>query len=247
MSPWIRRFHPAAEAPARLVCFPHAGGSATFFYSMSQSLSPYADVLAIQYPGRQDRRNEPGIDDIGELADRTAEALRPWTDLPIVLFGHSLGATVAFEVAVRLEHDGVTPAALFTSGRCAASRYRDESVRLDDDALLIADLNRLSGTAAEVLVDDEVLRMILPAIRNDYRAALAYRCAPGLRVSCPIVSLIGDSDPTTTVEEAQAWREHTSGAFALHVFSGGHFYLDSHPDEVTALISRSLPAPLPAA
>lgn len=100
---WIRRFHPSEEARVRLVCFPHAGGSAPFYFPMSQKLSPGVDVLSLQYPGRQDRRQDRRIDTIAEYADVIAEELKPWLDLPTAFFGHSMGAVLAFEVTRRLE------------------------------------------------------------------------------------------------------------------------------------------------
>lgn len=227
-SPWIRRFHPAPDAGALLVCLPHAGGSAPFFFPVSRALSPSVDVLAVQYPGRQDRRGERCVDDLGELADLVTRELRPALDRPVALFGHSMGATLAFEVARRLEAEGTVPLALFASGRRAPSRHREERVHLTDDAGLVADLKRLSGTDAQVLGDDEMLQAILPAVRSDYKAAETYRYRPGPRLSCPVVALTGDADPHVTMAEAEAWGEHTDAGFTLRVFPGGHFYLSSH-------------------
>lgn len=233
---WIRRYHPAPDARTRLICFPHAGGSATFFFPVSRALSPGVDVLAVQYPGRQDRRAEPCVDDVRELADLVVDELHAWLDRPVTLFGHSLGATLAFEVALRLREDGVTPLGLFASGRRAPSRYRDERVHLADDDGLVADLKRLSGTDSQILDDDEVLRMVLPATRSDYRAAETYRYVPGPRLDCPVVALVGDDDSQVTIDEARAWGEHTTATFELKVFTGGHFYLTTHAAAVMSAI-----------
>ncbi|MEE1773173.1 alpha/beta fold hydrolase [Streptomyces sp. JV185] len=237
---WIRRFHPAPEARSRLVCFPHAGGSATYYFSVSRALSPAMDVLAIQYPGRQDRRNEPCIEDIETLADKAVEELAPWGDVPLTLFGHSMGATLAFEVARRLEAAGTHPECVYASGRRAPSRVRDETVHLADDDQLIADIGRLSGTDSAVLGDPEILRMILPAVRSDYKAAETYRYRPGPPLASPVVALVGDDDPQVTVDEADSWRDHTTGPFDLKVFPGGHFFLDQHVPAILDLIRGRL-------
>src|SRR4051812_25453397 len=100
---WLRRFHPVSDPPIRLACLPHAGGSASFFLPVSKTFFPHCEVLAVQYPGRQDRRHEKCIDNVSELADLVAEQLLGLTDRPLAIFGHSMGATVAFEVALRLE------------------------------------------------------------------------------------------------------------------------------------------------
>lgn len=218
------------------MCFPHAGGSASFYYPMSRQLSPGVDVLAVQYPGRQDRRAEPNIPDIGELADRIAEALAPWTDLPFTLFGHSMGATLAYEVARRLQATGGQGATdLFVSGRRAPHRNLDDGLHLLPDDELVADLWSLDGTDSQAFGDAELLKLILPAIRSDYRAAETYRYIPGPKLRCPIHALTGFSDLRVPVDELHYWSAHTEGAFDLQVFSGGHFYLKAKAHESVIL------------
>lgn len=237
---WVRRFRPKPDAATRLVCFPHAGGSASYYLPVARGVPASVDVLAIQYPGRQDRRHEPGIDDIERLADLVTAELADWRDRPLALFGHSMGAMVGYEVARRLERDGTTPAALIASGRRAPSRHRETSVHRLDDHGLRAELARLSGTGSELLDDVDMLNMILPATRCDYRAVESYRHRPGPPLRSPVLALVGDQDTEVTVAEAEAWREHTTGAFELRVFPGGHFYLNEHAATVLELITRQL-------
>jgi surfactin synthase thioesterase subunit len=235
---WCRRYRPARNATARLVCFPHAGGSAPFFLPVAAVLSPGVDVVAIQYPGRQDRRAEQPISDMTVLADQIHGILRRQPELPVTLFGHSMGALIGFEVARRLEADGAGPVRLFASGRRAPSTYRDEQVHLRDDAGILAEVRKMNGTASAVLGDDELMRAALPALRADYQATETYSCAPDTTVNCPITVLTGDSDPKTSMDEASAWAAHTSGPFDLQVFSGGHFFLTEQTDGVIKLLDR---------
>jgi surfactin synthase thioesterase subunit len=237
---WIRRFQPAPAARVRLVCFPHAGGSASFYFPVARALAPGVEVLAVQYPGRQDRRADPNVGDIHELADLVTEAVRGWADRPLAFFGHSLGAVLAYEVGLRLEATGGELVRLFASGRRAPSRYRDENVHRRPDAGLIAELQALSGTDAAVLGDPEILRMIMPAIRSDYRAIETYRHDPARRLSAPITALTGDDDAKTTLDEAQAWSAHTTGGFDLRVFTGGHFFVSSQAPQVLAAITEQI-------
>lgn len=238
---WVRRFHPAPDAKAVLVCLPHAGGAASYYFPFSRALSPRIDVLSIQYPGRQNRSTEKCLDSVPALADAVAGAVLPWAGRPIALFGHSMGASVGFEVALRMEAEKVTPTMLFVSGRRAPSRHRDEQVRLCDDDGLIADVRALAGTDARLLVDDEMLRMALPAIRADYTAAETYRYpANGVRLHCPVHAFLGDTDPKTTVDEIRAWSDHTTGEFTINVYPGGHFYLNSAGAEVIDVIATRL-------
>ncbi|MFG7942579.1 thioesterase II family protein [Streptomyces cacaoi] len=240
---WFRRYHPtAADGAARLVCFPHAGGSASFYHPVSAAFAGGADVVALQYPGRQDRRREPCVTDLSELADRITGKLLELDERPTVFFGHSMGAVLAFETAWRLEQkgSGAAPHALVASGRRAPSTHRPETVHRRDDDGIIAELRLLDGSDQKVLGDEEVLRMALPAIRGDYEAIEKYRCDEERRVRCPITAVTGDEDPRTTLDEAEAWGRHTEGAFRLEVLPGGHFFLTGQQAAVISLISREL-------
>ncbi|MFE2143724.1 thioesterase II family protein [Streptomyces sp. NPDC059456] len=243
-SAWIRRFQPSPDAPHRLVCFPHAGGAATYFFPMAQALAPDVDVLAVQYPGRQDRRTEPCIEDIGTLAAHAAEEVLGWSDRPVTLFGHSMGALIAFETARRLEERGRPAAGLVVSGMRAPSRRGGTgagtgagTARAETEEELVAGILRLRGTDAAVLDDPELVRMILPTIRSDYRAAESYRWLPGPPLRTPIAVLTGTEDPHVSADGAAAWREHTAGPFTLSVFTGGHFFLNEHADDVRRVVS----------
>ncbi|MEU5129987.1 thioesterase II family protein [Streptomyces mobaraensis] len=238
---WIRRFAPRPDGDVRLVCLPHAGGSASFYYPMARAMPDFADVLCVQYPGRQDRRDEPLVDNIPELADRVFSVLLPWADRPLAFFGHSMGASLAFEVARRFEREkGIVATALFASARRAPSIHREETVHLRDDDGILAETRRLSGTDSQVLADDELVRMILPVLRSDYRAAETYRYEPGPPLRCPVVALTGDADPKVSVDDAAAWAGHTESSFDLRVFTGGHFYLTEHQDAVVREVVRRL-------
>ncbi|GAA3892217.1 thioesterase II family protein [Streptomyces sedi] len=231
---WIRRLGPGAPGAARVVAFPHAGGSANVYLPLARSLSPEMDVFAVQYPGRQDRMAEQLIDNVPELAQQVFRRLVSWTRSPLVLFGHSMGATVAFEVARRLEQFGSVPlVGLVVSGRRAPTIQRDdEDVHRRDDSELVAEIRTLNGTDPAFLEDEELLRMILPVVRNDYRAIETYRYQSGPRLSCPLTALLGDADPKAGIDEAMGWRDHTTGAFHFLSYPGGHFYLNDRIDAV---------------
>ncbi|MEU9443078.1 alpha/beta fold hydrolase [Streptomyces sp. NPDC048304] len=223
------------------MCLPHAGGSASFYFSLSKALTPAVDVLAVQYPGRQDRRSEPPVDSLPELADRIFEAIRHLDDRPLALFGHSMGAVLAYEVALRMQDTGLpTPVRLFASGRRAPSRDRAERLHLGSDAQLLEEVRRLGGPHAGLLADPEILEVIMPAIRGDYQAIENYRWEPGPVLQCPVTVLTGDSDPRVSIDEAAAWEEHTTGLTELQVFPGGHFFLVDESARVSGLLADRL-------
>ena len=244
-SRWIRNFHPTPTARMRLVCFPHAGGSASYFFPLSRALAPEFDVYAVQYPGRQDRRSEPFVDNIDDMADEVFAALEPLTEAPMALFGHSMGAVLAFEVSRRLESlAGRRPALVFVSGSRAPSRYGDDEPDKGPggDKVLVDEMRELGGTDPRLLNDPEMLAAILPAFRNDYRALQEYRRETDAGINAPIIVMTATDDPKTSLADARAWHEHTTGGGDVHTFSGGHFYLEKQPQKVIEVITQKLRA-----
>jgi surfactin synthase thioesterase subunit len=239
-SAWVRGFPGTSRSPHRLVCFPYAGGTAKYFLPYARSLSTRSEVLAVQYPGRQERRHEASIDDLGELTRLVADALLPLTDRPVTFFGHSMGAALAFEVARTLESKGVVLSGLFVSGRRAPSRHRVERTHLQDDRRLLDSVRALAGANARLPGFDAFARNALPLIRADYRAAETYRYVPGPALACPVIALTGDADPLASVDEVASWRAHTTGRFSLRVFTGGHFFLDEHRAGVVEVLAEHL-------
>ncbi|MFJ4948511.1 thioesterase II family protein [Streptomyces sp. NPDC088760] len=234
---WFRRFGTEESRAVRLICFPHAGGSAASYVPLLRCLSPRLDALAVQYPGRQDRRREQPAEDVAGLARQIAAALRPATDRPYALFGHSMGALVAFETAQVLRASGApAPLRLFLSGRGAPTGQPNPHDQLPDDAAILAAVRRLGGTSAAALADPDLLELALPVLRADYRALAAYRRPPGEPLDTPVTALTGDTDPVVAPAEVARWREFTRSGCEVRVFPGGHFYLDHCTDAVADVV-----------
>lgn len=239
-SPWFRIHRPRPAAAQRLLCLPHAGGSASFYRTWPDAVPDGIEVVAVQYPGREDRIADPFPGSMPVLADALAEAVLRGVRPPYALFGHSLGAAIAYEVAHRLVAQGASPTHVFASGRHAPQQVRDEHVHLRDDDGLMAELGRLGGTPPELLADPGVREVVLPTLRHDYRLAETYRPVPRKPLPCPVSAIVGDADPEVTPDEAGDWAAVTSGAFDLTVLPGDHFHLVPNRDRVTALVAGRL-------
>ncbi|TXL87787.1 alpha/beta fold hydrolase [Streptomyces sp. IB2014 016-6] len=235
---WFRRYEPASPDAVQLLCLPHAGGAAPQFLSMARELAPAVDVVCVQYPGRQERRKETPIDDIRTLADRIEELLALRPEQRLVILGHSMGAVVGFELALRIQRSAPgTLLGLIASGRRAPVIQREESVHRRGDDGIIAEIRALSGTDPSLLADDELLRMALPALRADYRAVETYRYREGDRLSVPIGVMLGDSDPRVSLDDARAWEQLTDDDFSMRTFPGGHFYLNTQQTAAASAVA----------
>ncbi|MEV6771945.1 alpha/beta fold hydrolase [Nocardia sp. NPDC051030] len=240
---WLRSLSAGSEDDAHtLICFPHAGGSAISYGPLARTLGPRFRVLGVQYPGRQDRRHEPLLGSVADLVEGALPEIReliPRT-AGYSLFGHSMGAAVAFETCRRLEQDrAMPPSTLFVSGRIAPARKGSDSVHRYSDQELIRHLLDFGGTPAVLLEDPDFRSIILSVTRSDYRAIETYTCAPGAAVESPLVALVGDSDPVTSSAELKEWQTHTTGPFTERSFPGGHFYIDANSHGVAELISEN--------
>jgi surfactin synthase thioesterase subunit len=233
--------HQARQGPAvRVVCLPHAGGSASYFPWLRKALPPEAELVCVQYPGRQERRHEAAVEDVPAMVSLIAEALAGLDEVPTVLYGHSLGALLAFELARWSQRQGIPPLGLIVSGRRAPGVRPSSGQRDLDDVALASRMRELGGVDAAVLDDPDLRELVLPVIRADHRLAESYRYRPGPRLSCPVTVLTGRSDPVVSAADAQAWQRHTSAEFCLHTVAGGHFFISDHRDAVIGLVRTAV-------
>ncbi|HZF89890.1 thioesterase II family protein [Streptomyces sp.] len=234
----FRRLTPRPYARARVLLFPHGGGSASYYRSWAAAAPWDVEFLAAQYPGREDRYGDPVPSDLQSVAaGLAADLTNDGPPLPTVLFGHSMGAVVAYETARRLAAAGEPPTALVVSGHPAPQLTRPGRVHLGSDEELIEELRRTEATHLDILDNASLIQAFLPVIRGDYRLSETYRPVPGERLRLPVTVLYGDRDPEIDRLEAEGWREVTDGTCQLRTFEGGHFYLDTHRESVIELLT----------
>jgi surfactin synthase thioesterase subunit len=225
----------------RLLCLPYSGGSAMFYARWRRLLPSWIDVRPVEWPGRGARMDEPLATNPRALASQLAVELRAQLDAPYALFGHSLGALIAFELAHSLIDRGApAPAILFASG-AEAPAVRDGGkwrLPLSDEALL-QELRNLQGTPDEALSNPELMRSALPVLRADFLMCGAYVYRPRHPLPCP-VHVFGGADDETARESLQAWRQETSVSFTLDVLPGHHFFIHTQQAELIDLIGAAL-------
>lgn len=245
-SPWFHTTdvagHAVASRPTDLVIFPYAGGSASAFRTWTRTCHPAYRAMVATLPGRGARLDEPPEEDFETLVHHLVDTLAPRLGRRFALFGHSLGAYLAFETARLLPRE---PVALFVSGavdpqrRAAAPRQ----VAAMPDAQLVEELRRLGGTPPEVLEHEELLELLLPSIRADFALADDYRFRPEPILSCPVHVLGGDRDATAPPDALDGWLSRTRGPGQTRIFHGDHFYLHDRERELMAYVSGVLEQP----
>lgn len=234
---------PAVEGKT-LICFPFAGGGASAF----RSWSPFVEargtsLISVQYPGRERRFNEPLADCPHTLADAITDDIVGYgcDHHKMVLFGHSFGAAISFEVARRLECIQKPPALLVVSGRPApnALNQRPSVANLTDEQFLKC-IIEYKGFPSELLENSEFMGIVLPILRADFQVSECFDrenrdlIAP---ISGPLLALGARSDPWLNKNTLEGWRDYTAGTFSSHWFEGGHFYINDH---IHAIVERVL-------
>lgn len=225
-NPWLTL--PAANrgAEVRLFCFPYAGGGSAIFRTWRDYLPVAIEVCPVNLPGRESRIRERPRTDFDGLVGDIARAVLPHLDKPFALFGHSMGALLAFEVARRLHSEhGARPAHLFVSGhRAPQIKGRHRSYDLPEPEFIQA-LRDLDGPVREVLKHPELMELMLPLLRADFMLCETYEYVPGPLLGCPLTALGGLCDSDVAREHLHPWGELTTGPFAARMLPGDHFYI----------------------
>lgn len=241
-SAWIIRRKINPEARLRLFCFAAAGGSATFYFPLAESLPAEVEVCALELPGRGARLREPAYQRLPDLIAALVEVLPPYLDRPFAFLGHSMGALVAFELARALRREQQPlPVKLWASAfRAPQIPNPDIPARTLADAELVQRIQRLGGTPPEVLQQPELLAFILPALRADFEVLDSYRYVAEPPLACPIMALGGMQDGMISRAQLEAWREQTQAEFTLQMFPGGHFYVQTAHALFVGVLARAL-------
>lgn len=226
-------------APA-VVAFHYAGGNSRIFQPWLTALPASLNLLTVQLPGRDERRHEPLPQDLRKLAIECAEALRHYPG-DLLLFGHSMGALLAFETALQLQALHKPVHHLLLSARPAPQLpVRARRSHLTND-MLIDELRRLGGTPQELLQDPHLLAMVLPILRADYAMLERYQYRPCTKArQLQATLLAGRQDRLVSPFEITAWRQVLDSQTPLRQFDGDHFYLHQQVSALSQLCTELL-------
>ena len=230
----------------RLFCFHHAGGGASVFHRWTDELPDDIEVWPVQLPGRETRLRERPINRMAPLVKELVQALSLHLDMPFALFGHSMGAHVAFEFARELRRAaGLEPVHLFVAGHQAPHRKcRVPPVYGAPDGALMDRVHLLAGTPREVLAQPGLMQIMLPILRADLEIVETYQYVAEEPLRYPISAFWAHSDIVADEEEALAWSAQTTDTFKVRDLEGDHFFVHSSRHAIQRAIREDLMATL---
>ncbi|MBM3779487.1 MAG: thioesterase [Acidimicrobiia bacterium] len=237
---WLPATLLRTAAHTRVFCLPHAGAGASTFRTWASELPAELQLCAVQLPGRENRLGEPPIDDARTLARDLAAALQPFLDRAFVVFGHSMGALLAFELACELRRRNLPqPARLFLAAHRAPHLPFDQTaVHQLDPRAFRAELRRLEGTPDAVLANEELMQIAEPILRADFKLCETYVYEPVAPLDIPLSVFGGERDAKVPAAVLEPWRDHTCSSMSLRVLPGGHLFLQTARAElVTAMLA----------
>lgn len=220
----------------RVVIFPHAGGGKTF-YREFRSAFKVSDVYVIQYPGREEKIEQNMPESVDKLADMMFEEYKDLFNCEYVIWGHSMGSTIGYEVAKRCEkilHK--SPICFFSSGANAPCLEKDEkeksSLTSDEDFEKLMDIY---GGIPDVLRSNrDFCNYFYPIIRKDMKLIFDYVDSDFIKLHCPVRLIEGTEDGKKT----DMWERYTDYDVNVKYYKGGHFFINDHRNELADYIER---------
>ena len=238
--PWLPQGSHPKKHEFSLYCFPYAGGGASIYHQWQPGLRQVCQVTPVRLPGREGRIAEPAFDNMQRLVEALLSALVGHWSTPFGLFGHSMGALIAFELACRTTSMGYGPQLIIISS-CRPpdqlQRHRDAPLHELPPEQMIDELIRLYGMESTITAAERsLMRMLAPTLQADLKLIHDYRPEPGATVHCPVVVCGGADDVQVTRADLDGWQRYCAQTISTRVFPGGHFYLRTQRDSLVKLI-----------
>lgn len=236
------------KVSGRLFLFPPAGGDVSSFSAWEKDVPDHLEICALKLPGRGKRIDEPLESNINRIADEAAKELKQMTDLPYYIFGHSMGALLAYEIVLRcMESGSRLPNKMIVSAMkppyiLARQNADDLVVKLYklDDKEFKQNIIDMGGIEPIILEHDSFLNIILPKIRNDLKLCETYGNKNIIKLPVDLDIYHARDDHMVSTEQIQLWKDYTTKEACVHYFEGGHFYYQERKSEFLKVLSTSL-------
>lgn len=238
--PWFLESKTNPRASIRLFCFHHSGGAASIYYPWIEMLSPNIEMILIQFPGRENRFTEPLINNLQEIVAQLTEGFSFYKDKPFFVFGHSLGALIAFEFikSVHLCYSVNLRYMIVSAAKAPHLPFRMKHFSKLDNKTLIEELKIYNGIDERILGNDELLELFLPIIKNDLSVYETYQFIKSKPLPCDILTLSGIHDQAVSKEEILEWSAYTTQKFDHLSFPGKHFFIKENQQSILTLINQ---------
>ena len=224
---WIAYRKPNPAARLRLFCFHYAGGGASVFRDWQGAVPSAIEICPVQLPGRESRLRDPALTRVGPIIDALPGVMEHLFDLPFAFFGHSMGAILSHELALRLRSLGKPmPVHLLLSARRAPHRpEKDKPIHDLPEEEFKHELRQLEGTPEAVLEHPELMELLSPLLRADFAVCETHEYQPAEPLTIPISVFGGLGDHKVDRQDLEEWRQYTTGPFKMRMFDGNHFFL----------------------
>lgn len=237
---WLKIYE-APDAKFRLVCFPYAGASPYLFKDWPEMLAPDFEVVTIELPGHGIRIKEKPFDVAFDVANRLASELEKLSDKPLIFMGHSGGAILAFETSRILFKKGISIYHLFALASRAPHQKLIDPPRYNlPKEQFLSRVNEFGGLSDELLNNEDVLEMMIPAMRADEKLAENYLYIDELNIFSFPITAYGGKEDIIKQSELEKWKELCTVNFECELFEGGHFFLQEQEDVVLSHLIESI-------
>ncbi|UHA74009.1 thioesterase II family protein [Paenibacillus sp. 481] len=229
----------------KLFCVPYAGGSATCYTRWKRYLNESIELHPLEPAGRGRRMADPLSSSMDEMVeDLLGRMKQELDDSEFMLFGHSMGAFVAHELAQAIKREtGREPAHLFVSGVYPPHAVKSYQIHTLSDEQLWQEIKRLGGTADELFQREELKRMFMPVLRRDMQVVETYRPKDVAPLQCDISVLYAEDDVATEWCVIDEWSRYGSQDCRIYKFTGGHFFINVHTPEVVSIVNEAVRMP----
>lgn len=226
----------------RLVCFPYAGGGASAYYRWPELILPDLELIRITLPGHEHRIREPLVKNIGEIIEKVSDELRFITEEPYAMFGHSMGAIIAFETCREFRRKKLPlPDHLFAAGyRAPQLPDTDNPITHLPNHEFLEKVCAYGGMPQGILNNKELLDIFVPILKADYQIIESYQYAAEPPLNCSITTFGGIADQKVSSRQIVEWEKQTKKEFKSRFFDGGHFFIKNRESELVGEINLIL-------